>query len=211
MGFFSKAWSKTKDIVSDVAGFVVDAHLTVFTAGANIWGDEAWKWFKHLLIPDMRRDREAMANSATSSRRIVYGRTRVSGSLIYAETSGGANEYLNIIVVFTSHVIAGYDEVWFNDQLAATVLNGVVTVTSDFAGFVSIELHDGTQTEASLAMLAATHGNWTADHKILGCAYGHFQLKYDEAKYAAGIPTVKVVVRGKPVYDVRTDKIAWSD
>lgn len=212
MGILDDAWGGIKSLGQDL----IDINVKGFEFMVNPFGitervaSQAWSWVKHQLIPDMRRDREAMVSIATASRRVIYGRTRVGGSLVYAETSGDKDQNLNILVVFAGHAIDGYEELWFNDQLLAKASTGWA-IESQFANYAQIELHDGTQTTASTQMTERTHGAWTADHKLLGCAYVFITMYYDEAKYASGIPTVKAVIKGKKVYDPRTGLTAWSD
>lgn len=225
MGFFSSVWGGIKDAGGAVAGGIGDIWdnvtsdilknmadpFSIWGVNNNGWMEQGWTAFKHLIIPDMRRDREVMANTSTTARRIIYGRTRASGQLAYAETAGGANENFHVVIIFAGHAIDGYEEIWFDDKKAATVSSGVVTMLAPFAGIATAELFDGTQTTACANLVAASAGNWTADHKLLGCAYGYFKLTYSEGSYPSGLPNIKAVLRGKRVHDPRNLTTAWSD
>lgn len=159
-----------------------------------------WSIIKHFLMPDMRQDREAMTNSPSTARSVVYGRVRVSGQLAYVQTTGGQNEFLHMIIVLAGHPVDGFEDVYLNDEKA-----------SDLSSVCSYEFFDGTQTAACQSLIDVSGGLWTADHKLLGCAYIYLKLTYDNNHFNSGIPTVRVVVRGNKVYDPRTATTAWSD
>jgi hypothetical protein len=168
-----------------------------------------WSIIKHLLVADMRTDREVQVTSATNARTIVYGRTRVGNQFTYAETTGDKSQIFHIICVHAGHEIDGYEEIYFDDKLVATAATNWV-IQTPFTGKATIEFFDGTQTAACASMIAASASVWTPAHKLLGVAYTHITMTYDEAVYPTGTPVVKAVIRGKRVYDPRTGLIAWS-
>ena len=43
-------------------------------------------------------DRTQMVRSPISARQIIYGQTRVSGSMVYISTTGTKNEYLHLVI-----------------------------------------------------------------------------------------------------------------
>ena len=159
-----------------------------------------WRAIKHLLVPDMRRDREVMTNSSTTPRRIIYGTCRVSGQIAYVESAGDQNQFLHLVVILAGHQVSGFGTVYLDDK-----------PVSEFGSKVTYEVFDGTQTTACAQLVAASAGLWTNDHKLLGCAYIYLKLEYDETLFPTGLPIVKVVVNGKPVFDPRSGLTAWSD
>lgn len=162
---------------------------------------EDWRKIKHMLMPDMRRDREAMVNAADTARRIIYGRVRVAGQLAYACTSGDKYQYLHMIVAFAGHPIDGYEDIYLDDKLITD---------STIAPYVYYETYDGTQTTACQSMINASNGLWTAAHVGHGIPYIYFRFTYNEAAFPA-TPVPKPVIRGRRVYDPRTGVTAWSD
>jgi len=172
---------------------------------------EYWNSYKH-SFDDMRRDREAMITDSVNPRRIIYGRTCVGGQLVYAESTGLLKELFHMIVVISGDQIDGFEEIWLDDQLVATVdESGVITPMWWWVGSAYFHLYDGTQTTACADMVSKSAGLWTDNHILRGCAYLHVALFYSEGKFPAGVPSVKVTVRGKRVYDPRTGLVAWSD
>jgi len=171
-----------------------------------------WNMVMHAIIPDTRQDREVMSSSTLNARKLVYGVAKVAGQLVYIESSGEDNEFLYAVVVFTGHTIDGFQEVYFNDELAATVSGGVVTVLAPFTDVCAIEAFDGTQTTACATLVTASNGLWTADHKLQGCSYLYLRLTYDETAYANGLPNITAVVKGKnDIYDPETTLTGWTD
>ncbi|NTV50933.1 MAG: hypothetical protein HGA20_14995 [Geobacteraceae bacterium] len=196
--------------IANAAG--VNSPLDYATTSPANYGEmmEAdWVAFKHLLVPDMRRDREVQVQSSTNARTIVYGRSRVGNQIAYAETTGTESQTLHLICIHAGHEIDGYEELYFDDKLVATAAGGWA-IQAPFTGKATVEFYDGTQTAACASMVAASAGGWTLDHKLLGVAYTHITLEYDEAVYPAGVPGVKVVLRGKKVYDPATGKTGWN-
>ncbi|MBC7964084.1 MAG: hypothetical protein H7Y05_14215 [Steroidobacteraceae bacterium] len=165
--------------------------------GADIKSD--WSKLKHLLVADMRRDRETMTNSALTARRMVYGWTRLSGQLAYAESTGDQSQYLHLIVLLAACPLNSMGGLTLDDRPVA-----------DFGDSVTYQLFDGTQTEAYFNLVVASGAKWTLDHKLLGCAYVYLRLTYDEVNFSSGLPVVKIEVSGKYVYDPRTGTTLYS-
>ena len=147
----------------------------------------------------------ATVREAASSRKIVYGRARVGGSVIFLSNSGNKNEYLHLVIVYAGHEIDAYEKFYFNDKKIWE--NG--SFVSDWGSYVRINAYDGTQTTAD-SNLVSESVYWTSDHKVLGSSYIHIRLKWDQKKFPQGVPNISAVIRGKKVYDPRTDTTAWS-
>jgi len=106
-----------------------------------------------------------------------------------------------LIVCLAGHPVAGFEDVYLDDKLV-----------SEFGSKVYYELFDGKQVKACQTLVDASNGLWTADHKLLGCAYIYLKLEYDESLFPTGLPTPKVVVLGKDdIYDPRDGQFKWTD
>lgn len=178
-----------------------DYAFSLPTDWPSMWKED-WRRIKHLLVPDMRRDREAIVNSADTPRRIIFGQVRVSGQLVYATTSGGNFESLHMIIALAGHPVHGFGAVYLDDKLITDPV---------FSGSVGYQLYDGTQTSACSAMIGASGGIWTADHIMRSCAYLYVVMTYNDAAFPSGLPIPKVVVQGAKVYDPRTGLTGYSD
>ena len=57
-----------------------------------------------------------MTREAAHSRKIIYGRARIGGNVVYLESTGDDNKYLWLVIAVAGHEIDAYEEVWFNDK-----------------------------------------------------------------------------------------------
>ena len=141
-----------------------------------------------------------MSREATPSRKIVYGRTRVGGSIAYLDGTGTNNEYLHIVLLISARKIDGYEQMYFNEEKVWE--NGFFV--GDWGSYVTLSTHDGTQTTADSALVAAS-SSWTNTSVLNGIAYVYVRLKQSNEKFPRGLPNISFVVRGKPVYDPQKD------
>ena len=141
------------------------------------------------------------------SRKIIYGKMRVGGQVVFISNTGDDNKYLHMAIVFASHEIQAYDEIWFNDKKIWTLTGGF---QDDWATYVTIDRKFGTAGQAASSNLTSANVLWTSDHKLSGMAYIAFRLEWDADQFPQGVPNISAVVRGKKVYDPRLDVIAYS-
>ena len=184
--------------------------LTAFAIGAGL------SLISQALAPKLdlgtqMGGRSVMTREAAQSRKIVYGRARIGGNIVYLESTGADNKYLYLVIAVAGHEIDAYEEVWFNDE---KIYNGTSFING-WAQFVNIAFYKGDQTAADSGLVtasAANNGKWTADHKLLDTAYMVVRLEHDVDKFAQGLPNISTVIRGKKVYDPDPDvnATAWS-
>jgi hypothetical protein len=156
--------------------------------------------------------RSQMVRSAISARSTVYGKCRVSGTIVYLSTTGTKNEYLHIVLTLAGHEVEAIDEVYFNDELVPLVSN---TPTGFYAGVARVNKKRGVPGDTADADLISdtaslTNGKWTANHTLSGIAYLYVRLTWDAEKFPGGIPNISAVIRGKKVLDPRTATTAYS-
>jgi hypothetical protein len=157
-------------------------------------------------------DRSQLVRSPISARSTVYGKCRVSGTVVYLSTTGTKNEFLHIVVTLAGHEVEAIDEVYFNDELVPLVSN---TPTGFYNGVARVNKKRGVPGDTADADLindtaSLTDGKWTAAHTLSGIAYLYVRLTWDAEKFPSGIPNISAVVRGKKVYDPRTATTAYS-
>lgn len=141
------------------------------------------------------------------SRKIIYGKMRVGGQVVFISNTGDDNKYLHMAIVFASHEIQAYDEIWFNDKQIWTLTGGF---QGDWGTYVTIDRKFGTATQAASSNLTSANVLWTSDHKLSGMAYIAFRLEWDADKFPQGVPNISAVIRGKKVYDPRLQVMAYS-
>ena len=150
--------------------------------------------------------RSVTTREAAHSRKIIYGRARIGGNIVYLESTGTDNKYLWLVVAVAGHEIDAFESVWFNDNK----IWGDGNYFNNWGSFVSISFYEGDQTAADSALVSAS-SKWTTDHKLLDTAYMVLKLTYDVDKFANGLPNISTIVRGKKVLDPSDNSTAWSD
>lgn len=159
--------------------------------------------------------RSQMVRSPISARTVAYGRSRVSGTIVYMSTTGSTNQYLHIVVALAGHEIEEIEEIYFNDDLVALDPVNTNVPTGFYNGVARINKHLGEPTQLADSDLVSdtaslTDGRWTSDHKLSGIAYVYVRLTWDTEKYPSGIPNISAVIKGKKVLDTRTSTTAYS-
>lgn len=153
-----------------------------------------------------RRDNTVTAREPVSSRKIVYGRTRVGGTIVYLESTGSDNKYLHLVIAIAGHEIDAFEKVYFDDTL---VWDGG-TYQSGWGSHSRLNFHEGEDNQAADSDLVSESSHWTSDHRLRGVAYIYARLKYDQDRYSNGIPNITAVVRGKKVFDPRSSTTAFT-
>ncbi|MDE0724572.1 MAG: phage tail protein, partial [Alphaproteobacteria bacterium] len=76
---------------------------------------------------------------------------------------------------------------------------------------VRIKKHLGGANQEADGDLVSEVAEWTNEHRLRGCAYLYVRLFYEVGAYQNGVPNVSATIRGKKVYDPRTDSSAFSN
>jgi hypothetical protein len=163
-------------------------------------------------------NRTQMVRSPIAARQIIYGETRVSGTVVYISTTGTKNEYLHLVIALAGHEVEGIGNVYFNDELALSDPNYTAGSTAGigrFSGYAEIYKKYGSstqtvQTDLKTATAGLTNGKWTDDHRLRGIAYIYVRLVWNDQVWAGGIPNISAMVKGKKVYDPRSATTAYS-
>lgn len=149
---------------------------------------------------------------------IIYGRTKVGGVDVYASTTGENNKYLHRCIVFAGHTVEDFEEIYVDETKVTLDGSGNVTAPARYAGYLVIKKHLGATDQAADAdLVAATSslgtnsGLWTNQHTLSGLAYLYVKATFNTSKFPNGVPAITAVIKGKKVYDPRTDTTAWSD
>jgi hypothetical protein len=91
------------------------------------------------------KDRELMIRSAVAPRRIVYGRDKISGPIVYMQSTGAKQEFLHIVVALAAHECDAIETVYFNETPLTIDGSGWVTTAAFVSNPVSsVGFHDGT-------------------------------------------------------------------
>ena len=196
-----------------LGAFLVTATTIVITTGLSMAASR-------LLAPKMPsmgdlNDRGIMTRSPTSARQIIYGQSKVSGTVVFLATSGTKNEYLHIVVTLAGHEVEEIGEVYFNEDLVLTgsgdgYATGKYAVSGSYTGSL-IHKHLGTTTQTVDTTLQSDFPvDWDANHRLQGIAYIYCKLTFSNEIFVGGIPNISCVVKGKKVYNPSTLATAYS-
>jgi len=133
------------------------------------------------------RDRTVLIRQPVVSRKLIYGKARVSGPLVYVQSTDN-NNYLHLVIALASHQVQAINDVYLDD-----------TISTDpkFSGLVRIEKFLGTESQAASAnLISESGGKWTSAHQGKGVAYLYVRLRWDENVWTNGIPSIKADVEG---------------
>jgi len=188
-----------------VSGFILASAFTAFAIGAGL------SLVSRALMPSPDLGTQMGGQSVTTreaahSRKIVYGRARIGGNIVYLESTGTDNKYLWLVIAVAGHEIDAYESVWFNDY---KIWDGT-NYLNNWGNVVNISFYKGDQTAADSALVSASNSKWTADHKLLDTAYMVLRLEHDPEKFSSGLPNISTIIRGKKVLDPSDNSTAWS-
>jgi hypothetical protein len=142
-----------------------------------------------------------------ATRKMIYGRTRVGGAVIFIDTTNGddANEYIHLVLAFAGHEVDAFEKIYANQEKIWD--NGSRTVS--WQPYLDVNVHLGDQTAAD-SELVERSSKWTTDHKLLDTAYVYIRLKYDAEFFANGLPNFSATIRGKKVLNPVTSVTEWT-
>jgi hypothetical protein len=158
--------------------------------------------------------RNITVRQSIAPRRVIYGRVRVGGIITYLDVSpeiflGIENGFLHMVITLSGHEINAINGMYFDGVLVP--MSGIYG-TGKWNGYVNAHFMLGTRDQAAIgALVTATLGRWTTDHRQRGCAYVYLRLTYNTDRFPNGLPNVTFDVEGKKVYDPRSGQIAFSD
>jgi hypothetical protein len=165
------------------------------------------------------RGYQVTASGSALDHQIIYGETRAAGVRVFDGTSGSSNRFLHRVIVFAGHEVEGFTEVYLNDyKLTVNLATGAVTsaqnsaeTTNRYNNRVRIIARLGTDDQTAIPEMLAEVPGWTSAHRLRGLAYLYIRLQFDAEVFPNGVPEITATVRGKKVFDPRTETSAWSD
>ena len=142
------------------------------------------------------------------TRKVVYGKTRVGGNIVFMESTGTNNDDLYLVIAIAGHEIESYEAVYFNEE---KVYENAAYV-SDWDTYIDLHFYYGTDNQtANSALVSASNNKWTNAHTLNGVAYIVVKLTYDQDKFATGLPNISCIIKGKKVLNVGGTATAWTD
>jgi len=156
-----------------------------------------------------QQDKTVTSRQPIAPHNVIYGRTRIGGTILYMESTN-VNKYLHVVVAIAGHEIDAIEKFYFND--AEVTIDGSGNVTAgQYKDRARIQYKLGTDDQTAFTdLVAESDGKWTNNHRVRGRALVYMRLEYDQNVFINGVPNLSVVVRGKKVYDPRTETTVWS-
>lgn len=168
--------------------------------------------------PNMGSSRGLLANNreAAGPFDIVYGQVRKGGVITFMESSDRIsngkrykNDYLHSIIVLAGHEVEEIGNIYLNDEVVNLDSNGYVT-GDRWKTRVRIKKYLGTPNQQTDPDLIYDIGMSTS-FRGRGIAYLYVRFDWDKDVFANGTPTITALVKGRKVFDPRTNRVAWSD
>lgn len=142
---------------------------------------------------------------------IIYGTSKCGGVIVYKEATDN-NKYLHIVVAIAGHEVEEITSIYLNDEVLTLDGSGDSTSPDKYDGFVRVIKHLGADDQtADAALISASAGKWTADHRLQGIAYVYIRLEFNADAFPNGEPAISFLVKGKKIYNPNTSATAWSD
>jgi hypothetical protein len=157
--------------------------------------------------------RTVSVRAPAASRRVIYGRARTGGTIVYAESRAGADKAdgtLDLVIVLAGRPVHSIGAVYFDGEVA---INAAGAPQGRYAGFASVQKQYGTEAGSAFStLIAASGGKWTAAHRLQGCAAIHVSLTFNPDVYPSGIPNISVDIEGRnDIFDPRTGTTGYSE
>ena len=165
--------------------------------------------------------------NAIAARNIVYGKTRVGGTVVFRGTSGANNYQLHNVIALAGHEIndlkkifidagSGLVELDISSDFASTTENSETVYRVTESAFVNtdndnaytsgslikVTIEKGDQTTSNGFAVANIGSSWTTDHKLQGIAYVYISCVFDVEKFTR-YPEFSFEIEGKKVVDPR--------
>jgi len=154
--------------------------------------------------------RNSFIKQPVASREIVYGTARQSGPLVYAESTNN-DKYIHLVIALAGHEVEEIQTIIVNDEELTLDGSGVCTAPEKYSNLIRIKKHTGTDDQAADAdLVSESNGLWTNAHRLRGIAYIYARLEFNQDAFPSGLPSISAVVKGKKVYDPRTETTAYS-
>ena len=171
------------------------------------------------LGTNLQQGTTVTSKSPIAPHRIIYGKTRVGGTIVYAESTGSTNDFLHMVIAITGHEINNVTKIFFNEEEVPTTQdgsdsNGIARLFpssgNEYDGKARFKVHKGTDAQSADADLVSDISQWTTNHRLRGVSYVYVRLSFDSDVYPNGVPNISFEVEGKKVFDPRSSATAFS-
>lgn len=148
-----------------------------------------------------QQERKQVLRASAASRTVVYGTALSSGVLCFAEEQPGdqiKDEWLHMALVLAGHKLSGVDLIYLGDDLIES-----------YGNYVTYTFHNDPQVADQFMLNNAK--SWKPDMIGKGLAWLRISFKFNAEKFPSGLPNVRVLKRGKELYDPRSGQMVFTD
>ena len=171
-------------------------------------------------IQDQNRGYTVNNRGSNLDHQVIYGKMRVGAVIVFDGTTGSNNKFFHRVLAVAGHEVESFEEIYINDAKVTQLdPDGNVAqvelpngdLSSRYNNVLRLKLKTGTSDQAADTDLVNEVPDWTNEHRLRGIAYIYARFSFNADKYPNGLPTITAVVKGKKVYDPRTQTTVWSD
>jgi hypothetical protein len=154
--------------------------------------------------------RITISQSAVDTHKIIYGRIRVSGTLLVSQTldlPNRANNFLFFYIALAGHEVDGFEQFWVDEKEATVNEFGQITnMYQSLENRPRIELirYSGLDNQ-SVDILTPL---MTPDFRMRGLAVERVELVWDRTAFPNGVPQFSETIRGRKLYDPRAATVS---
>jgi len=162
------------------------------------------------------QDKTVTTKQAIAPRKVLYGSTRVGGTIVFMETTE-SNKYLHLVIAYACHEVNSWETngvdgiVYFDDSSVTYDLSTGLANAGSYNGKAKIQIKNGTDNQTVFTDLDSASTLWTSNHRLRGIACAYIRLEYDPNVYMNGVPNISFKINGKKVYDPRTGTTVFSN
>jgi hypothetical protein len=141
-------------------------------------------------------------------RRLVFGRRRVGGVLVFYGVSGTNNQYLWYVIAYAGHQSSAFGDFWLDERRIdhSVIPGGGGGAVTGWNSKLNIWKYLGTSSQSADTNLDSAFGAWTSNHKLLGTTYAVVRFERDDDLFPDGAPqSVSCLLDGMLTYDARLD------
>lgn len=159
-------------------------------------------------FPSLDSGTKQTFRSPDKARDLVYGQTRVNGTIVFPHTTEN-NAKLHLVLALAGHESEEIGDLYFGDELVPIGEDG--NATGKYAGKVYVEKSLGESTATAFpSLIEAAPDKWTAEHRGDGVTSAYVRLTWNRDLFPNGMPDIWFVLKGRKLYDPRTDETAYS-
>ena len=210
MGKVFKPISKAFSSVTNFVGKVFSSVISWLVPKPKLpnFGGSTYEGAKGILVNQ---------DSNNASIPVVYGERQLGVTRVFVDSSGSDNASLFIAGVLCEGGGGGIEaisEIYIDDKLvtwSGALTDGTVrTVNStdtnfykDSTSLISVQAFYGLDNQPVSSLLDEST-KWDSNYKLSGVVYVAFKFSWNQDAFN-GLPDIKVVVKGKKIYDPRLD------